>query len=107
MALRKYLCHCGGNWYHALPVAVWGLNDPPGIVAPYSLHRLVIGRDPPGLGDCPPYVLAHANCIPFFSPKHLDFVTEKIFFFAILKILFFKPSQKMHFSSFLPIFCCF
>ena len=52
-------------------------------------------------------VLAHANCTPFFSPKHLDFVTEKNGFFAILKILFFKPSQKMHFSSLLPIACCF
>ena len=52
-------------------------------------------------------VLAHANCTPFFSPKHLDFVTEKNIFFAILKILFFKFSQKMHFSSVLPIFCCF
>ena len=51
--------------------------------------------------------LAHANCTPFFSPKHLDFVTEKIVFFAILKITFFKPSQKKHFSSVLTIFCCF
>ena len=51
--------------------------------------------------------LAHANCTPCFSPKHLDFVTEKYSFFAILKILFFKPSQKTHFSSVLPIFCCF
>ena len=54
-----------------------------------------------------PLSLAHANCTPFFSPKHLDFVTKKNIFFAILKILFFKPSQKMHFSSVLPIFCCF
>ena len=59
-----------------------------------------------GLGPIPS-VLAHANCTPFFSPKHLDLVTEKYSFFAILKILFFKPSQKTHFSSVLPIFCCF
>ena len=38
--------------------------------------------------------LAHANCTPFFAPKQLDFVTEKNSFFAILKILFFKPSKK-------------
>ena len=56
MALRKYLCQRGGDWYHALPVAVCGLNDLPGIVAPYSPQRLFFGRDPPGFGDCSPYV---------------------------------------------------
>ena len=29
--------------------------------------------------------LAHANCTPFFSPKHLDFVTEKKSFFCHLE----------------------
>ena len=52
IALRKYLCQLRGSWYHALPMAVWGLNDLQGIVAPYSPHRPVFGRDPPGLGDC-------------------------------------------------------
>ena len=69
MALRKYLCQRGGDWYHALPVAVWGLNDLPGIVAPYSPHRLVFGRDPPGFGDCPPYVSEEGSedALDFFS----------------------------------------
>ena len=33
---------------------LWGLNDLPGAVAPYSPHRLVSGRDPIGFGDIPP-----------------------------------------------------
>ena len=69
MALRKYLCQRKGDWYHALPVTVWGLNDLPGIVAPYSPHRLVFGRDPPGFGDCPPYVSEEGSedALDFFS----------------------------------------
>ena len=69
MALRKYLCQRGGDWYHALPVAVWGLNDLPGIVAPYSPHRLVFGRDPPGFRDCPLYVSEEGSedALDFFS----------------------------------------
>ena len=43
-------------------------------------------------------ILSPRKLHPLFSPKHLDFVIEKNVFFAILKILFFKPSQKMHFS---------
>ena len=31
--------------------------------------------------------VAHANCTPFFSPKHLDFVTEKNSFFCHLENL--------------------
>ena len=51
--------------------------------------------------------LAHANCTPFFSPKHLDLVTEKYSFFAILKIPFFKPSQKRIFHQFCPFSAVF
>ena len=35
-------------------MALWGLNDLPGAVAPYSPHRLLFGRDPIGLGDMSP-----------------------------------------------------
>ena len=44
------------NWVTSLPLALWGLNDLPGAVHPYSPHRLVFGREPIGWGDCPPYV---------------------------------------------------
>ena len=33
----------------------------------------------------PSTILAHANCTPFFSPKHLDFVSEKNSFFCHLE----------------------
>ena len=44
------------SWLEALPLALWGLNDLPGAVAPYSPHWLVFGRDPIRLGDLPPVV---------------------------------------------------
>ena len=53
-ALRRFLEERPGNWVEALPMALWGLNDLPGAVNPYSPHRLVFGRDPPGFGDTPP-----------------------------------------------------
>ena len=56
MALRKFLNQRPRSWYHALPLALWGLNDLPGLVAPYSPHRLAFGRDPVGFGECPPIV---------------------------------------------------
>ena len=56
MALWNYSRQRGGDWYHALPVAMWGLKDLPGIVAPYSPHRLVFGRHPSGFEDCPLYL---------------------------------------------------
>ena len=56
MALHKYFSQRGGHWYHALPMAVWGLENLPGMVAPHSPHRLVFGRDPPGFRDCPPFL---------------------------------------------------
>ena len=54
--LRQYLLSRKVSWLEALPLALWGLNDLPGAVAPYSPHRLVFGRDPIGLGDLPPVV---------------------------------------------------
>ena len=44
------------NWITSLPLALWGLNDLPGAVHPYSPHWLVFGREPIGWGHCPPYV---------------------------------------------------
>ena len=51
MALQKFLHERPGKWIQALPLAVWGLNDLPGLIAPYSPHRFVFGRDPVGFGD--------------------------------------------------------
>ena len=54
---------------HALPLALWSLNDLPGVVSPYSPHRLVFGRDPVGFGDCPPYEVeeGHKDALEFFD----------------------------------------
>ena len=51
--LRLYPEQRKASWVLALPMAVWATNDLPGIHSPYSPHRLVFGRDPIGLGDCP------------------------------------------------------
>jgi transposase InsO family protein len=53
-SLRQYLVLRKMEWVYALPFALWGLNDLPGAVAPYSPHRLVFGRDPIGFGEVPP-----------------------------------------------------
>ena len=37
-------------------MALWSLNDLPGAIAPYSPHRLLLGRDPTGFADMPPIV---------------------------------------------------
>ena len=59
-SLRQFLEQRGkgkhNNWVTSLLLALWGLNDLPGVVHPYSPHRLVFGREPIGWGDCPPYV---------------------------------------------------
>ena len=52
--LCLYLEQRKALWVNALPLAVWAVNDLPGIHSPYSPHRLVFGRDPIGFGDCPP-----------------------------------------------------
>ena len=54
MALRHSLTQQPRSWYPALPLAFWGPNDLPGLVAPYSPHRLVLGREPVGFGEVPP-----------------------------------------------------
>ena len=60
-SLRRFLDQRSKKWVHSLPLALWGLNDLPGVVAPYSPHRLVFGRDPVGFGDCPPLDLMERN----------------------------------------------
>ena len=52
-ALRLYLVFCKLDWIYALQFALWGLNDLPGPIAPYSPHRLAFGRDPMGFGEVP------------------------------------------------------
>ena len=42
--------------YWKLPLTLWGLNDLPDAIAPYSPHRLSFGRDPIGFRDMPPIV---------------------------------------------------
>ena len=49
--LRQYLLSRKVSSLDALPLALWGLNDLPGAVTPYSPHRLVFGCDPIGVGD--------------------------------------------------------
>ena len=53
-------------------------------------------------------VLAHANCTPFFSPKHLDFVTKKNSFFCHLENTVFQTLPKnaffISFAHFLLFF---
>ena len=46
--------YCKLNKAHVLPFGLWGLNDLPGEVAPYSPHRLVFGRDPIAFASIPP-----------------------------------------------------
>ena len=68
-SLRRYLAERKCNWVHALPLALWCLNDLPGVVSPYSPHRLVFGRDPIGFGDCPPHELEYGqeDALQFFD----------------------------------------
>ena len=44
------------QWYPKLPMALWGLNDLPGAIAPYSPHRLLFGRDHNGFRNMPPMI---------------------------------------------------
>ena len=57
--LRVYLQETNtptSQWYWKLPMALWGLNDLPGAIAPYFPHRLLLVRDPIEFGDMPPIV---------------------------------------------------
>ena len=57
MALRKFFHQWADKWVQALPLALLGLNDLPGLIAPDSHHRLVFGRDPLGFRNVPPLSL--------------------------------------------------
>ena len=53
-SLRKVIAQSGKkNWPELLLLALRTLNDLPG-PAGYSPQQLVFGREPMGLGDCPP-----------------------------------------------------
>ena len=69
MALKKYILQTKGSWVERLPIALFALNDLPGVIAPYSPHRLVFGRDPIGLGDYPAFVPSDGcvDAISFFQ----------------------------------------
>ena len=69
IALRHFLTPRPRSWYHALTLALWGLHDLPGLVAPYSPHRLVFGREPVWFGEVPPTVLGDGaeDAHQFFS----------------------------------------
>ena len=54
--LRPYLLSRRVSWLAALQLVLWGSNDLPGAVAPYSPHRQVFGRDSIGVDDLPPVV---------------------------------------------------
>ena len=54
--LRQYLLSRKMSWLEALPLALWGLNDLPGAVSPYSPDQLVFNHDPIGPGDLPQVV---------------------------------------------------
>jgi len=51
--LRLALADSHQNWLQALPWALFQQNSLPGLVLPHSPHRIVFGREPPGLGDIP------------------------------------------------------
>ena len=43
--LRRLVDQRSGQWVRTLPLALWGLNDLPGVVSAHPLHRLVFGRE--------------------------------------------------------------
>ena len=80
--LRQYLLSRQVSLPEALPLALWGVNDLPGAVAPYSPHRLVFGCDPTGVADLPP-VVDRQGCVDankFFKRVAADreLVQEKL-----------------------------
>ena len=48
-------------WVELLPMALFILNDMPGIISPYSPHQLVFGRQPIGPFEVPPLSLPAVN----------------------------------------------
>ena len=67
--LRLALADSQDDWLQALPWAVFQANSLPGIVLPYSPHRIVFGREPLTLGDIPANRPTHTNisCEEWFS----------------------------------------
>ena len=54
--VRQYLLSRKVSCLEAFPLALWGLNDFSGAVAPYSPHWLPFGRDPIEVGNLLPVV---------------------------------------------------
>ena len=61
------------------------------VVNPPGIHHPSLFKASTLLG---PSFLAHANCTPFFTPKHLDFVIEKNTFFCHLENTVFQTLPK-------------
>ena len=57
MALRKFWHQRAGKWAQALPLAVWGLNDLPGLIAPIPPTVWFLGGTQWGLVMSPPLSL--------------------------------------------------
>ena len=70
--LRLYLEQRKALRVLALPLAVWAVNDLAGTHSPYRPHRLVVGRDPIGFGDCPPVQTDHAEDVLNFSRSWIN-----------------------------------
>jgi hypothetical protein len=51
--LRLVMADTKAKWLTALPWALFVLNNQPGLIQPYSPHKIVFGRDPVGPGMLP------------------------------------------------------
>ena len=67
---------------------------------PFSTPPMPSKHMSPSANTSRPLFLAHANCTPFFSPKHLDFVTEKKFFCHLENTVFQTLPKNAFFISF-------
>ena len=68
-SLRHFLDQRSKQWVRTLPLALWRLNDLPGLLSPSSPQGMVFGRDPVGFGDCPPLDVVERNedAVQFFD----------------------------------------
>jgi transposase InsO family protein len=67
--LRLVVQETGLHWMEALPWALFVLNGQPGVILPYSPHRIVFGRDPVAPSDIPyaGVVGASQACLTWFK----------------------------------------
>jgi hypothetical protein len=66
--LRLVIQETSHHWLEALPWALFVLNGQPGVIQPYSPHRIVFGRDPVAPSDIPyaGVVGASRTCLDWF-----------------------------------------